>query len=280
MADAIIEVKDVEFRYEGAEEDAVAGVSLRVERGEFVAVLGRNGSGKSTLAKLLNALNIPQKGEIWIDGVAAHEEANSLEVRKKCGMVFQNPDNQIVATVVEEDCAFGLENLGVPPEEIRRRVDEALRVVGMRDYAEAAPHMLSGGQKQRVAIAGVLAMRPKIIVFDESTAMLDPSGRREVFSVAEELNRRDGITIVWITHFMDEALRAGRVLVMDAGTVALEGAPRDVFQKTEEIRKMGLDVPPMAQLAAQLRADGVPLRADIMTVEEMAVELCRSKFGA
>ena len=280
MADAIIEVKDVEFRYEGAEEEAVAGVSLRVERGEFVAVLGRNGSGKSTLAKLLNALNIPQKGEIWIDGVAAHEEANSLEVRKKCGMVFQNPDNQIVATVVEEDCAFGLENLGVPPEEIRRRVDEALRVVGMRDYAEAAPHMLSGGQKQRVAIAGVLAMRPKIIVFDESTAMLDPSGRREVFAVAEELNRRDGITIVWITHFMDEALRAGRVLAMDAGTVALEGAPRDVFQETEEIRKMGLDVPPMAQLAAQLRADGVPLRADIMTVEEMAVELCRSKFGA
>ena len=280
MADAIIEVKDVEFRYEGAEEEAVAGVSLRVERGEFVAVLGRNGSGKSTLAKLLNALNIPQKGEIWIDGVAAHEEANSLEVRKKCGMVFQNPDNQIVATVVEEDCAFGLENLGVPPEEIRRRVDEALRVVGMRDYAEAAPHMLSGGQKQRVAIAGVLAMRPKIIVFDESTAMLDPSGRREVFAVAEELNRRDGITIVWITHFMDEALRAGRVLVMDAGKVALEGAPREVFEKTEEIRKMGLDAPPMAQLAAQLRADGVPLRADIMTVEEMAVELCRSKFGA
>ena len=280
MADAIIEVKDVEFRYEGAEEEAVAGVSLRVERGEFVAVLGRNGSGKSTLAKLLNALNIPQKGEIWIDGVAAHEEANSLEVRKRCGMVFQNPDNQIVATVVEEDCAFGLENLGVPPGDIRRRVDGALEAVGMREYAEAAPHMLSGGQKQRVAIAGVLAMRPKIIVFDESTAMLDPSGRREVFAVAEELNRRDGITIVWITHFMDEALRAGRLLVMDAGKVALEGAPREVFEKTEEIRKMGLDAPPMAQLAAQLRADGVPLRADIMTVEEMAVELCRSKFGA
>ena len=280
MADAIIEVKDVEFRYEGAEEEAVAGVSLRVERGEFVAVLGRNGSGKSTLAKLLNALNLPQKGEIWIDGTAAHEEKNSLEVRKKCGMIFQNPDNQIVATVVEEDCAFGLENLGVPPGEIRRRVDEALKTVGMQDYAEAAPHMLSGGQKQRVAIAGVLAMRPKIIVFDESTAMLDPSGRREVFAVAEELNRRDGITIVWITHFMDGALRAGRLLVMDAGKVALEGAPREVFEKTEEIRKMGLDAPPMAQLAAQLREDGVPLRAGIMTVEEMAVELCRSKFGA
>ena len=280
MADAIIRAEDVEFRYEGAQEDAVSGVSLQVERGEFVAVLGRNGSGKSTLAKLLNALNIPQKGEIWIDGIAAHEEKNSLEVRKKCGMVFQNPDNQIVATVVEEDCAFGLENLGVAPDEIRRRVDGALAAVGMRDHAEAAPHMLSGGQKQRVAIAGVLAMRPKIIVFDESTAMLDPSGRREVFAVAEELNRRDGITIVWITHFMDEALRAGRLLVMDAGKVALEGAPREVFQKTEEIRRMGLDVPPMAQLAAQLRADGVPLRADIMTVEEMAVELCRSKFGA
>ena len=279
MADAIIDVKDVEFRYEGAEEEAVAGVSLRVGRGEFVAVLGRNGSGKSTLAKLLNALNIPQKGEIWVDGVAAHEEANSLEVRKRCGMVFQNPDNQIVATVVEEDCAFGLENLGVPPGDIRRRVDGALKAVGMQDYAEAAPHMLSGGQKQRVAIAGVLAMRPKIIVFDESTAMLDPSGRREVFSVAEGLNRRDGITIVWITHFMDEALRAGRLLVMDAGKVALEGAPREVFQKTEEIHKMGLDVPPMAQLAAQLRAGGLPLRAGIMTVEEMAVELCRLKSG-
>ena len=240
MGEAIIEAKDVEFRYEGAEEDAVAGVSLRVERGEFVAVLGRNGSGKSTLAKLLNALNIPQKGEIWVDGIAAHEEKNSLEVRKRCGMVFQNPDNQIVATVVEEDCAFGLENLGVPPEEIRSRVDRALRDVGMQDYAEAAPHMLSGGQKQRVAVAGVLAMRPKIIVFDESTAMLDPSGRREVFALAEGLNRRDGITIVWITHFMDEALRAGRVVVMDAGRIALEGAPRAVFQNPEQIRKMGL----------------------------------------
>ena len=279
MADTIIEIKNAEFRYEGAEEDAVSGVSLCVERGEFVAVLGRNGSGKSTLAKLLNALNLPQKGEIWIDGIAAHEEKNSLEVRKRCGMVFQNPDNQIVATVVEEDCAFGLENLGVPPKEIRSRVDAALAAVGMADYAESAPHMLSGGQKQRVAVAGVLAMRPKIIVFDESTAMLDPSGRREVFAVAEELNRRDGITIVWITHFMDEALRAGRVLVMDAGKIALEGAPREVFQKTEEIRRMGLDVPPMAQLAAQLRADGLPLRADIMTVEEMAVELCRLKSG-
>ena len=280
MADAIIEVKDVEFRYEGAEEEAVAGVSLRVGRGEFVAVLGRNGSGKSTLAKLLNALQHPQKGEIWIDGVAAHKEENSLEVRKRCGMVFQNPDNQIVATVVEEDCAFGLENLGVPPAEIRRRVDGALAAVGMREYAEAAPHMLSGGQKQRVAIAGVLAMRPEIIVFDESTAMLDPSGRREVFAVAEELNRRDGITVVWITHFMDEALRAGRLLVMDAGKVALEGAPARCFKRRRRSAKWVWTCRPWRNWRRALRADGLPLRADIMTVEEMAVELCRSKFGA
>ena len=279
MTQEIIRVKDAQFHYEGAQEEAVAGVSLTVLRGEFVAILGRNGSGKSTLAKLLNALNIPQKGEVFIDGLAAHEEKNSLDVRRVCGMVFQNPDNQIVATVVEEDCAFGLENLGVPAREIRTRVDEALCAVGMSAYAEAAPHMLSGGQKQRVAIAGVLAMRPKIIVFDESTAMLDPSGRKEVFRVARELNRKEGITIVWITHFMDEALQADRVLVMDAGRIALEGAPREVFQKTEQIRQMGLDVPPMAHLAQMLRRDGLPVKADVMTVEEMAVELCRLKFA-
>ena len=259
---------------------AIDHVDLDIEEGQFIAILGHNGSGKSTLAKHINGLLVPTEGTLWVDHMDTASDADIWNIRQKAGMVFQNPDNQIVATVVEEDCAFGLENLGVAPDEIRRRVDGALAAVGMRDHAEAAPHMLSGGQKQRVAIAGVLAMRPKIIVFDESTAMLDPSGRREVFAVAEELNRRDGITIVWITHFMDEALRAGRLLVMDAGKVALEGAPREVFQKTEEIRRMGLDVPPMAQLAAQLRADGVPLRADIMTVEEMAVELCRSKFGA
>ena len=277
MAEKIIQVNNAEFRYDGADENAVAGVSMSIEAGEFVAVLGRNGSGKSTLAKLLNALNIPQSGEVFIDGFAAHDEKNSFEVRKRCGMVFQNPDNQIVATIVEEDCAFGLENLGVASDEIRRRVDEALAAVGMQDYAEAAPHLLSGGQKQRVAIAGVLAMRPKIIVFDESTAMLDPSGRREVFSVAKELNKTEGITIVWITHFMDEALRADRVLVMDEGKIALAGKPRDVFQNTREIHRMGLDVPAMARLATELREDGLSLSADIMTVEEMAVELCRLK---
>ena len=275
MADAIIEVKDVEFRYEGAEEDAVAGVSLRVERGEFVAVLGRNGSGKSTLAKLLNALNIPQKGEIWIDGVAAHEEANSLEVRKKCGMVFQNPDNQIVATVVEEDCAFGLENLGVPPEEIRRRVDEALRVVGMRDYAEAAPHMLSGGQKQRVAIAGVLAMKPDVIILDESTAMLDPSGRAEVMNTVHRLNREEGISVVLITHYMSEAATADYVIVMDEGKVALSGTPREVFSQVERVRALGLDVPPMTELAQMLRSGGLDVRGDVLTVDEMVEEVCR-----
>ena len=190
-------------------------------------------------------------------------------------MVFQNPDNQIVATIVEEDCAFGPENIGVPPAEIRERVDSALRAVGMEAFRESAPHMLSGGQKQRVAIAGVLAMRPKIIVFDESTAMLDPSGRREVFDVARQLNRGEGLTVVWITHFMDEALKSDRVLVMDEGRIALEGTPREVFMQTDAIHRMGLDVPQMGRLAAELRREGLQLPPDIMTVEEMAVELCR-----
>ena len=276
----IIKTDNLHFTYQGDEKETLHGVNLEIEEGTFVAILGHNGSGKSTLAKLFNGILLPTEGRVLVDGIDTTHEDKLLQVRAAVGLVFQNPDNQIVANVVEDDVAFAPENLGVDPAEIRRRVDAALKTVGMYEYRLHAPHLLSGGQKQRVAIAGVLAMRPKIIVFDESTAMLDPSGRREVFAVAEELNRRDGITIVWITHFMDEALRAGRLLVMDAGRVALEGAPREVFQKTEEIRRMGLDVPPMAQLAAQLRADGVPLRADIMTVEEMAVELCRSKFGA
>ena len=267
MADAIIQVKDVEFRYEGAQEDAVSGVSLQVERGEFVAVLGRNGSGKSTLAKLLNALNIPQKGEIWIDGVAAHEEKNSLEVRKKCGMVFQNPDNQIVATVVEEDCAFGLENLGVPPEEIRRRVDAALKAVNMYEYREHAPHKLSGGQKQRIAIAGVIAMETECIVLDEPTAMLDPRGRQEVMDTITYLNREKGITIVLITHYMDEAVQADRVVVMDDGQILLDGDPRTVFAQVELLKRHHLDVPQATELvyrlnAAGCRIPGTPLNED------------------
>ena len=273
----IIRVSNAVYKYDNAETEAVSGVSLEVERGEFLAVLGRNGSGKSTLAKLLNALLPLSSGEITVDGIPATDENKRYEVRAACGMVFQNPDNQIVATIVEEDCAFGLENLGVEPREIRRRVDEALAAVGMSEYAGTAPHMLSGGQKQRVAVAGVLAMRPKIIVFDESTAMLDPSGRAEVLRVAKRINREEGITIVWITHFMEEAAQADRVIVMDAGKIALEGAPREVFRRVDEVRDLGLDVPEMTRLAKELRDAGVQVSDTVMTVEEMAVELCRIK---
>ena len=274
MADKII---NVFFKYEGAEEEAVRGVSLSVNRGEFLAVLGRNGSGKSTLAKLLNALIVPDKGKIAVAGISPDDEEKSYEIRTHCGMVFQNPDNQIVSTIVEEDCAFGLENLGIPQKEIRRRVDEALATVGMADYALSSPHMLSGGQKQRVAIAGVVAMRPEIIVFDESTAMLDPVGRRDIFGLARDLNKNENITVVWITHFMDEAAQADRVAVMDAGKLIMEGAPRDVFSREAEVRALGLDVPEMAHLAGILRSSGVDLPDGIMTIDEMAVELCRLK---
>ena len=274
---SIISIQNVSFSYEEAEDSAVKGVSLEVEKGEFLAILGRNGSGKSTLAKLLNALILPTDGAISVDGISPTDEDRRYEIRTRCGMVFQNPDNQIVSTIVEEDCAFGLENMGVAPQEIRRRVDEALARVGMAEYALSSPHMLSGGQKQRVAIAGVVAMRPKIIVFDESTAMLDPVGRRDVFSLARKLNREEGITIVWITHFMEEAVQADRVAVMDAGRLVMQGAPREVFSHEAEIRAMGLDVPEMTQLAGILRGAGVNLPADIMTCDEMAVELCRLK---
>ena len=274
---SIISIQNVSFSYEEAEDSAVKGVSLEVEKGEFLAILGRNGSGKSTLAKLLNALILPTDGAISVDGISPTDEDSRYEIRTRCGMVFQNPDNQIVSTIVEEDCAFGLENMGVAPQEIRRRVDEALARVGMAEYALSSPHMLSGGQKQRVAIAGVVAMRPKIIVFDESTAMLDPVGRRDVFSLARKLNREENITIVWITHFMEEAVQADRVAVMDAGRLVMQGAPREVFSHEAEIRAMGLDVPEMTQLAGILRGAGVNLPADIMTCDEMAVELCRLK---
>ncbi len=277
MAKTIIEARNVSYRYEDAAAPAVDGVSLSVEEGEFLAILGRNGSGKSTFAKLLNALLLPASGELTVNGLRAVSEDDCYEVRKSCGMVFQNPDNQIVTTIVEEDCAFGLENLGVAPAEIRRRVDEALESVGMRDFALASPSMLSGGQKQRVAVAGVLAMRPRIIVFDESTAMLDPIGRRDVFALARRLNLEEGITVVWITHFMEEAALADRLVVMDAGRIALEGTPREVFARTKEVLALGLDVPEMMKLADLLRSAGVQLPEGIMTVNEMAVALCRSK---
>ena len=278
MQETIIQAHDVCFQYPDAAQPAVDHVSLDVNRGEFLAVLGRNGSGKSTFAKLLNALLIPTEGTVVVDGHRATGEEDCFPVREVCGMVFQNPDNQIVATIVEEDCAFGLENMGVNPAEIRRRVDETLAEVGMEKFAEASPSMLSGGQKQRVAVAGVLAMRPKVIVFDESTAMLDPVGRHDVFTLAQKLNRNEGITIVWITHFMDEAVRADRVVVMDSGKIAMQGTPREVFSHVQQIRALGLDVPEMMQLSAELRAAGLDgLSESTMTVEEMAEELCRLK---
>jgi len=278
MSNPIISAQEVCFKYTDAEQLAVDHVSLDVHAGEFVAVLGRNGSGKSTFAKLLNALLIPTSGMVTVDGCRATGEEDCFPVREVCGMVFQNPDNQIVATIVEEDCAFGLENMGVEPKEIRRRVDETLAAVGMSEYAETSPSMLSGGQKQRVAVAGVLAMRPKVIVFDESTAMLDPVGRRDVLALAKKLNREEGITIVWITHFMDEAVQADRVVVMDQGRIALQGTPREVFVKVDEIRALGLEVPEMMHLSAVLRNAGLKqLSETTMTVEEMAEELCRLK---
>ena len=273
MNKPIIEARDVCFQYEGASALAVDHVSLSVARGEFLAILGRNGSGKSTFAKLLNALQLPTSGELIVDGITPASEDDCYEVRKSCGMVFQNPDNQIVTTIVEEDCAFGLENLGTPPGEIRSRVDEALHSVGMSDFALASPSMLSGGQKQRVAVAGVLAMRPRIIVFDESTAMLDPIGRRDVFTLARRLNVEEGITVVWITHFMEEAALADRLIVMDRGRIALEGAPREVFAQSDRVLSLGLDVPEMMKLAKLLRDRGVALPEGLMTVNEMAQAL-------
>ena len=275
MKKAIIEARNVSFSYEGAPTPAVDGVSLTVREGEFLAILGRNGSGKSTFAKMLNALQLPSSGELIVNGIKPVTEDDCYEVRKSCGMVFQNPDNQIVTTIVEEDCAFGLENMGMEPALIRKRVDEALAAVGMSEYAHASPAMLSGGQKQRVAVAGVLAMRPKIIVFDESTAMLDPVGRRDVFALARQLNREEGITIVWITHFMEEAAQADRVVVMDGGRIAIEDSPRHVFSRMDRVLSLGLDVPEMMKLAARLRAGGVRVPNDIMNVEEMAVALCQ-----
>ena len=274
MNNAIIEAHDVCFQYEGSDSLAVDHVSLKVQKGEFLAILGRNGSGKSTFAKLLNALLLPTEGKLTVNGISPVTEDDCYEVRRSCGMVFQNPDNQIVTTIVEEDCAFGLENLGTPPDEIRSRVDDALNSVGMSEYALASPSMLSGGQKQRIAVAGVLVMRPKIIVFDESTAMLDPIGRRDVFALARRLNVEEGITVVWITHFMEEAALADRLAVMDRGRVVLEGTPRDVFSRTERVFDLGLDVPEMMKLASMLRRRGVSLPEGIMTVSEMAVELC------
>lgn len=278
--DCIIKAVDVGFTYsdnsqEVKEKDqipALKNINLEISRGEYIAVLGHNGSGKSTLAKLLNLILSPTVGKIYIDGIDVTSdkftEDDVFAIRRKVGMVFQNPDNQIVATIVEEDVAFGPENLGLPREEIRRRVDEALETVGMTEYSQHAPHKLSGGQKQRVAIAGIIAMKPEVIIFDESTAMLDPRGRREVVDVMEKLNREEKITILNITHYMEEAARADRVIVINDGKLVLDGSPSEVFSKVELLHSMGLEVPQGNELVTKLRSAGCEIDGDSLTEKE------------
>ena len=268
-----MQTENVCYQYEDAERAAVNHVSLEIEKGSFVAVLGHNGSGKSTLAKLMNALYMPTEGRVLVCGMDTAEEEESWKIRRHAGMVFQNPDNQIVANVVREDVAFGLENLGVPQEEMLPRIDAALEAVRMSHRASFAPHMLSGGQKQRVAVAGVLAMQPEVMILDEATAMLDPSGRADVLKTVRKLNREQGMTVLWITHFMEEAAQADRVVVLDKGRVALDGVPGEVFSRVEEIKSLGLDVPPMAELAMELNKNGMDLPSGILTVEDMVKEL-------
>ena len=269
----ILSARDVSFAYDNYEEKqlppiVLEDVTLDIQPGEFVAVLGHNGSGKSTLAKHFNAILLPIAGTVYVGGIDTKQEDRLYDIRQTAGMVFQNPDNQLVATIVEEDVAFALENLGVPPEEIRRRVDESLKAVGMYEYREHAPHQLSGGQKQRVAIAGITAMRPKCIVLDEPTAMLDPQGRREVLRTIRQLGDQFGITVVLITHYMDEAAQCDRVVVVDNGKVILDGAPRAVFSHVEQLKKVGLDVPQVTELVWMLRKDGYNLPDDIIFEDE------------
>ena len=269
-----IHIKGLEFSYiNEAEEPPVKntvlkGIDLDIEKGEFVAVLGHNGSGKSTLAKCINAINLPEKGEVVVDGLDTIREKNLLPIRKRVGMVFQNPDNQIVATIVEEDVAFALENLGVEPKEIRTRVDEALRTVGMYEYRMHAPHKLSGGQKQRVAIAGIIAMEPDCIVLDEPTAMLDPKGRSEVMRTIKMLNKEKGVTIVLITHYMEEAAQADRVVVIDGGEKMMDSVPKKVFSQVEVMRNLGLDVPQVTEIADFLNKQGYDISSEIITEDE------------
>jgi len=273
-----IELKDMSHvYYSGTKNEyrALDQINLSVRQGEFVAVIGTNGSGKSTLAKHLNAILLPSAGSCLIHGMDTREEDSLWQIRQEVGMVFQNPDNQIIAAVVEEDVAFGVENLGVEPAQIRIRVMEALRAVGMEHYRKFAPHLLSGGQKQRIAIAGALAMQTKCLVLDEPTAMLDPSGRREVLSTVKKLHEERGITVVYITHFMEEAVKADRVVVMEKGKICFEGTPATVFTQVERLEKLGLDVPLAAKVADRLRRKGLKLPAEILTDEDLAVALCR-----
>lgn len=279
----IIKADNVLFEYIRRDEEgnvesihtALDHVNLDVEPGDFVAILGHNGSGKSTLAKHLNALLTPEEGIIWVDGMDTKKYENVFPVRKQTGMVFQNPDNQIIANVVEEDVAFGPENLGVPTKQIWERVADALDKVGMSEYREHSPNRLSGGQKQRVAIAGVLAMHPKTIVLDEPTAMLDPDGRREVISTALELNKTEGVTVILITHYMEEVVNADKVIVMDKGKVVMQGTPRQIFTHVDELQELRLGVPQITLLAHELRKAGLPISESILTMDELVEELCR-----
>ena len=277
----MIECRNLVFKYtvsENQEEKiAINDVNLQITEGEFIAILGHNGSGKSTMAKHMNALLIPTDGKMLVNKMDTSDMNNLWNVRETAGMVFQNPDNQLVATIVEEDVAFGPENLGVPPEEIRKRVDEALERVGMSEYKRHAPHLLSGGQKQRIAIAGILAMQPKCIIFDEPTAMLDPSGRKEVLDTIIDLNRNYGITVILITHYMDEAAKADRIVVMDKGKLILDGKPRDVFSNVEKMKNIGLDVPQVTELSYELQKVGINIDSRILDVNEMVNAICQLK---
>ena len=266
----IISTEALRYTYPGDEFETLHGIDLEIKEGSFVAVLGHNGSGKSTLAKLMNAILLPSSGKVYVDGIDTSDEARLLDVRRTVGMVFQNPDNQIVANVVEDDVAFAPENLGVEPAEIRRRVDEALRTVGMYEYRLHAPHLLSGGQKQRVAIAGVLAMQPRCVVLDEPTAMLDPVGRREVVATVTRLCREKGMTVMLITHHMAECIGADRLIVMSEGRIVADGTPREVFSQVELLRSEGLAVPATTELIYELRRDGFELPLDALTVDECA----------
>lgn len=273
----MIRVDNVSYSYQSGEEDvveALTDVSLTINQGEFVAIIGHNGSGKSTLAKLFNGLLAPQKGKVLVLDKATDDPEQYWWVRQQVGMVFQNPDNQLIATVVEEDVAFGPENLGLPSPKIIDRVEESLAQVGMSKFRKHAPHLLSGGQKQRIAIAGILAMRPKCLVLDEPTAMLDPRGRREVLETVLRLNRKEGITVIWITHHMDEAVNANRVVVMERGRIVTEGLPRDVFRQTDKLHQLDLDVPAITRLGQLLAQDGLDIPDDVLTVEEMVNLLC------
>lgn len=273
----IIKVDNLIFEYTSDETTyrAIDDFNLDIKKGEFVAIIGHNGSGKSTLSKNLNAILVPTSGDINIKGMNTKDEKYLWDIRQTAGIVFQNPDNQIVATIVEEDVAFGCENLGIPSQEIRLRVDEALKNVDMYDLRERQPHLLSGGQKQRVAIAGIIAMRPECIIFDEATAMLDPSGRQEVMNTIKRLNKEYNITVLHITHFMEEAVEADRVIVMEKGKLALEGTPREVFSNVTRLKEIGLDVPYMTELAHLLKEDGLDIRDNMLTVDEMVGELCQ-----